>query len=330
MIENLDFITPGKAVSAAKLLMQFGEEDTILEEVLEQLAQTGAELDLSDLPSQKSMGEAAQRLKMEEGMKKGGISPEKLPENDPLRLYLEELAAIPVAGDLSLLVEQKKTERILEMSLSRVVEIAPEFTGYGVLLLDLIQEGSMGLMQAVESFHGDSREFESYRDARIRFAMAKAVLLQAQAFGLGEKLRQATEDYRATDERLLAELGRNPTLEEMAEALHMTEEETANVAKTLSDIRALGRAKQPENTDLPQEEEQAVEDTAYFQMRQRIAELLSGLNQQDAMLLQLRYGLEGGLPMDAHQVARRLGITPEQVQQKEAEILAKLRDKKED
>lgn len=327
----IDGIADGSTLSAAELLLQFVNSDELtLETVLDCLGEKNVALDISDLPAQRYLGEGAQRLKMEQNMVKNGFSIEKLEDNDPLRLYLQEIAEIPVCGDLSVLAQQHKTTQILELSLGRVVEIAMEFVGYGVLLLDLIQEGSIGVMEAVDSFTGDGKEFESYRDRKIRFSMAKTVLMQAQAFGVGEKLRQGVEDYRSTDERLLAELGRNPTLEEIAEALHITAEESANLAKTLENIRLLTRAKQPENTDLPQEEEQAVEDTAYFQMRQRIAELLSGLNEKDATLLQMRYGLEGGLPMSPAQVAARMGITVEDVVAKETEILKQLRQQKED
>lgn len=326
----LDTIMPGSTLSAANLLVRFGQaEGELLEEILFRLSEMGVQLDLTDLPAQKYMGEGAQRLKTEEKLAKEGLAPEKLPENDPLRLYLEEVAALPVCGDAALLWEQKKIDRLMELCLSRVIEIAAEFTGYGVLLLDLIQEGSMGLMESLERFCGEARDFENYRDEKIRFSMGRAVLLQAQAFGVGEKLRQGVEDYRATDERLLAELGRNPSLEEIAEAMHVTPEEAENVAKTLESIRSLNRAKQPENTDLPQEEEQAVEDTAYFQMRQRIEDLMTGLEERDIKLLKYRYALDGGIPLTAEEVACELGMTVQQVQQKEAEILAKLRNKKE-
>ena len=83
--------------------------------------------------------------------------------------------------------------------------------------------------------------------------------------------------------------------------------------------------KTPEEDALPQEEDQAVEDTAYFQMRQRIAELLSGLSEEDAKLLTLRYGLEGGTPQSPQQVAQKLGIPVSQVAEREAQILQKLR-----
>jgi DNA-directed RNA polymerase sigma subunit (sigma70/sigma32) len=99
------------------------------------------------------------------------------------------------------------------------------------------------------------------------------------------------------DERLLTELGRNPTTAEIAEGLHMTLSETEAVAEMLDNLKMLNRVKAPQQQELPQEEDQAVEDTAYFQMRQRINELLSVLPEGDAKLLTLRFGLEGGLPM---------------------------------
>lgn len=118
--------------------------------------------------------------------------------------------------------------------------------------------------------------------------------LQARANGVGQKLRQAMEDYRAVDERLLSELGRNPTLEEIALEMHMTPEDADTVRRVLEDARMLQRATAPKEEEAAGEENQAVEDTAYFQMRQRIAELLSVLPQEDAKLLTLRYGLEKG------------------------------------
>ena len=216
--------------------------------------------------------------------------------------------------------------RLVNLSLSRVVELAAEYTGNGVLLLDLIQEGSIGLWRATEAFAGDGQAFEAFRDQRIRFYLDKAVILHALETGVGQKLRTAAEDYRSVDERLLSELGRNPTLEEIAEAMHMSVEETAAVAKNLEAARLLAQAKQPVQPEQEEaEDRQAVEDTAYFQMRQRIADLLSELNEQEKTLLTLRFGLEGGKPLTAEQVGARLGITPEEAVRMEAAVLAKLR-----
>ena len=140
-------------------------------------------------------------------------------------------------------------------------------------------------------------------------------------------MRSALEDYRAVDERLLGELGRNPTLEEIAEELHMRPEEAASVRKMLDDAQTLAQVKkvqEPEEEET-EEDNQAVEDTALFQMRQRISDLLSGLSKEDARLLTLRFGLEGAKPLTPEEVGRKLGLTPQEVVAREGAALAKLR-----
>ena len=322
----------GDAVSAAKLLTLLeGEEEQAVEDALQDLETGCMILDISDLPRNVSGGEAAVRLKREAQLARKELKPADLDEGDPLRLYLEEVAAMPAFGEETLLAEQcaggdeEAMLRLTNLGLSRVIDLAREHTGRGVLLLDLIQEGSLGLWQAIRNFRGG--DYSAHRDRWIRFYMAKAVTLQARSRGVGQKLRTALEDYRAVDERLLAELGRNPTLAEIAEELHMTEEETAAVKKMLDDARILANAKKPpvDEEEEKEAQEQAVEDTALFRMRQRISDLLSGLNEADQKLLTLRFGLEGGKPMTPEETGRRLGLTAEEVVAREAAALAKLR-----
>lgn len=310
-------LQPGKRPTAANLLALCESEEE-LEELLEQ----GLDTDLSDLPTFSNYSAVAQRLAVEAQLHKAQELLQFGPE-DPLTMYMQELAAIPVCGDEDILASQlpDSAQQLMNLSLSRVVELSFDYTGKGVLLLDLIQEGSMGLWAGICAYEGG--DFASFRDTCIRRAMEKAVLLQAYAAGLGHKLRQAVEDYRMTDQRLLTELGRNPTPEEIAEALHMQPGEAAMVAGILENARTMDRAK-PEEPD-PQEEEQAVEDTAYFQMRQRINELLSELTEQEAKLLTLRYGLEGGKPMSAAEAGVKLGMTVQQAIELEADALQKLR-----
>ena len=181
----------------------------------------------------------------------------------------------------------------------------------------------MGLWEQLPCYkNGDLTE---YCDHWIRWFMVKAVVRQAYAAGTGSKLRQAMEDYRTVDERLLTELGRNPTTEEIAEAMHITVSEVETVAAMLENAQMLRRIKQPKKEEIPEEDDQAVEDTAYFQMRQRISDLLASLEPKQAQLLTLRYGLEGGIPMKPEQVAQKLGMTVEQVVAAEAAALSKLR-----
>lgn len=335
----IEQLSAGARLSAARLLMRYeGADEEQLEDIFLQLEEKNITLDLSDLTLPAASGETAQRLLREQQMAKQGLQMSQLEQTDPLRLYLEELAQIPVCGDVTALAgelakanatgaeAEELRERMVNLSLSRVVELAAEYAGRGVLLMDMIQEGNLGLWRAIDMFVGEGESFEAYRDGRIRFYLDKAVLLHAHVNGIGQKLRTAAEDYRSVDERLLGELGRNPSLEEMAQALHMSVEETAAVAKTVEAVRALNHTYQPEPEDMPQEEDQAVEDTAYFQMRQRIAELLSALSEEDAKLLTLRYGLEGGLPMDPRQTAEKMGMTAQQVVARETAALKKLRN----
>ena len=327
----LETIENGGSISAARFLtLMEGEDEAAFEDVLLYLEQRDILLDVSDLPKLGAVGEAAIRLRREEQLAQSGDLLQNLEETDPLRLYLEELAQMPACGDMELLSrrllegDKSVTQSITNLMLSRVVSNACEMTGRGVLLLDLIQEGSLGLWQAILNYEGG--DLEALCERRIRWDLARAVTMQARSSGVGQKLRSAMEDYRAVDERLLSELGRNPTLEEIAEAMHMSVEETAAVAKNLEAARLLAQAKQPVQPEQEEaEDRQAVEDTAYFQMRQRIADLLSELNEQEKTLLTLRFGLEGGKTLTAEQVGARLGMTPEEAVRMEAAVLAKLR-----
>ena len=323
----------GDSVSAAQLLTILEEEnDQAAEDALQEMEMACMTLDISDLPKLGGSGETAVRLRREEQLLRQGLQPDALEENDPLRLYLEEVAAMPAFGDEVLLAEeaakgkQSAMEQLTNLGLSRVIALAGDYAGYGVLLLDLIQEGSMGLWHAISHYHGGA--YEQHRDKWIRFYLSKAVFLQARAGGVGQKLRTAMEDYRAVDERLLGDLGRNPTLEEMAQELHLTVSETETVRRMLENARMMHKTRQEaEEPEPTEEEEQAVENTALFQMRQRIADLLSGLSEQDQKLLTLRFGLEGGLPVSAEETGRKLGLTPEEVAAREAAALANLRNK---
>ena len=317
-------------VSAARLLtVTDGMGDEAMEEVFLRLEEENVPIDLSDLPLSGASGEAARRLREEEQLVRSGKLLAGLEENDPLGVYLRELASIPACGDpellaLELLEGRDVANRLVDLSLGRVVELAQEYTGRGVLLLDLIQEGSLGLWNGILRFTGGS--FESFRDGCIRRYMAQAVIRQARASGLGQKMRQAVEDYRMVDERLLSELGRNPTLDEIAEAMHMTVPEIEAVRKFLDNARLVGKAhetKEPEE-ETP-EDTQAVEDTAYYQTRERVDSLMSGISELEQKVVTMRYGLDGKAPQTAQEVGRRLDLTVTEVVELETAALAKMR-----
>ena len=319
-------LTMGDTVSASQILTLLeGEDGQALEDALQELETACVKLDISDLPKNGGTGDTALRLKQEAQLVQEGLNPKALEPNDPLRLYLEEVAAVPVCGDEQLLAETgDNPEALTNLGLSRVIELAQDYVGYGVLLMDLIQEGSLGLWQAIGCYRAGA--YAAHRDRWIRFYLARAVILQAHSSGIGQKMRRAMEDYRQVDERLLGELGRNPTIEEIADELHMNPEEAQTVRKMMDNARMLDKAVRPEDEEEEPEAEQAVEDTALFQMRQRIGDLLSGLDETDAKLLSLRFGLEGGKPVSPEETGRLLGMTAQEVVAREAEALAKLRN----
>lgn len=339
LTDALSKLKTGDTMDAATLLaLSEGEEEETLEQAFQTLEDLSVSLDLSGLPPAPGVGEAAARLRMEKQLASrvdmiSGLSPE-----DPLRLYLQEVAELSSqAGEPEALLPELERANgeenprdpvcgaVAGACLGRVVELAREYVGRGVLLLDLIQEGSMGLWQGILAWVG-GEHFADHRDWWIRQYMARAVVRQARENGLGQHLRRRMEDYRSVDERLLEELGRNPTPEEIAGQMHIPAAEEENVRRMVELARTMGKLrKASEPAPADEEQDQAVEDTAYFRMRQRIADLLSCVDDQDAKILTLRFGLEDGKVRTPEQTAAMLGLTPEQVTAREAEALGKLR-----
>lgn len=326
----------GDRISASRFLTLLeGEEEQALEDAFQTLEDLSVSLDISDLPRPSVPAETGKRLAMEEKLVQQGKLLTGLAEGDPLRLYLEDLAGIPAFGDVDLLAmelarcnSREETEapvqmQLVNLSLSRVVELAGEYTGRGVLLMDLIQEGSLGLWRGILAYV-DGLNFETVRDWWIRQYMARAVTMQARQSGVGNKVREAMEAYRAADKQLLSQLGRNPTVEEIALEIGISAEEAEVYQDMLRTAQIIEKAKRPVKEQEP-EDDQAVEDTAYFRMRQRISELLSALSEQEAKILTLRYGLDGAQPCTPQEAGAKMGMTADQVLQTEAAALAKLR-----
>lgn len=318
-------------LSAARFLALMEDEcDEALEEALVYLQSVHIELDIMDLPKIEAAGQTALRLHREEELVKSDALAENLEENDPLRLYLQEVAELAKPTDVQTLARRfaggydAVVPALTNAMLPTVIEMACGLTGRGVLLMDLIQEGSLGLWQGILSYQEGN--FKAHAQWWIGQYLAKAVLVQARQNGIGQKMKQAMEAWRSADRLLLDRLGRNPTREEIAHHLGITADEANAVLEMLSAAQLLQRAKPEEKqTAATEEEEQPVEDTAYFRLRQRVQELLSVLPPQDAQLLTLRYGLEGGLPLSPEDVGDKLGLTAEEVVAREAAALAQLR-----
>lgn len=328
----IDALRSGTTFSALQfltLLERESEED--FEEALVMLSDKDIALDVSELPTLSDGSDLATRLARERQLVQEQNLPEGLEENDPLRLYLQELQHMDAHDDVHSLVrrsldgDEKARLRLMDQMLPRVQHHAFALVGRSMLLMDLIQEGSLGLWQAILTYQ--SGDFESYCDRRVQYALAAAMTHQAREQGVGMKLLRSMERYRSTDQRLLTELGHNPTMEEIAAELNMTLEEAELVLQTLEAARTLSRTREAaQPREETPEDSMSVEDTAYFQMRQRISELLSVLSAEDAQILTLRFGLEGALPLTPEETGRRMGLTAQQVLQREAAALAQLRE----
>ncbi len=286
-------------------------------------------LDVTALPVDYGSGDTAVRLRREQNLVESGKLLDSLDETDPLKLYLLEMHDISACENVDELIQKlsigdgNAAQQLVNAMLPEVTDLAFAYVGHGVLLLDLIQEGSLGLWQALQEEISD--DVFAHCRRRIAMAMSKAVARQARQNGIGQGLRGMVEDYRSVDQKLLVDLGRNPTVEEIANAMHIGVEQALYIGEMHESAKLLaGMAANnpPEDT---QQEDLAVEDTAYFQMRQRIAELLSNLPQEDAELLSLRFGLDGKLPKTPEEVGHILHLTSEQVVAKEAAALALLR-----
>jgi len=325
----LERLPRGSVLQATRLLTLLeGEDDTAVTEAFELLEEKRITLDISTLPKDPGSGQAAQRLAREEFLVREGDLLRDLEENDPLRLYLEEIASVPTAGDPQLLAErsrageQEAVAQLLNASVGIAISCAKELTGRGVLLMDLIQEANLGLWQSI--LHFEEGDFVEQANWWISQYLAQAVFVQARESGVGERMRLTLERYRDADRRLLVELGRNPTREEIAVEIGITPEAAEVYEDMLRAAQTMERVKEPPKDD-PAEEERAVEDTAYFQSRQRVQELLSALEPVEAQVLAMRFGLEGGAPLTPQEIAAKLNITADQAVQIEGAALQKLR-----
>ena len=332
----VDGLRAGDTMNARRFLtLMEMSEDQSSEDAALQLEQLGVMLDVSDLPRLAGNPDTETRLQLEEKLFRQGGWENTLDKRDPLRLFLREMKDFAELSDENELArkgaagDENAMQALTGGYLRTVYETAGEYMGKGVLLLDLIQEGSLGLWQAVLSYREGS--FREHALWWIRQAMARAVTLQAQEGGIGHHLAEQIDAFQKADKKLLTALGRNPTMAELASELNVTLEEANSLAKTLREVREMAKIRNLEEkgpeaaAEEEAESEAAVEDTAYYQTRERVDSLLSGLSEQETLLLNMRYGLDGRQPLSVSETAMKLGLTGDEVVAAEAAALAKMR-----
>jgi len=265
---------------------------------------------------------------------------EGIESTDPVRQYLREIGKVPLLDaeeEIELAKRYEKAERkakdkLTESNLRLVVSIAKKYIGRGLSLLDLIQEGNQGLIRAVEKY--DWRrgfKFSTYATWWIRQAITRAIADQARTIRIPVHMVETINKLYRTSRRLMQELGREPTPEEIGEELDIDAERVREIFKIAQEVTSLeapvGEDKESFLGDfIPDESQLSPVDQASKQLlKNHLDEVLATLSDREAKVLKLRFGLEGNKQMTLEEVGKVFGVTRERIRQIEAKALRKLK-----
>ena len=260
--------------------------------------------------------------------------------DDPVRMYLKEIGRIPLLSfdeelDLAKRIlenDEEAKQKLAESNLRLVVSIAKKYVGRGMLFLDLIQEGNMGLIKAVEKFdYTKGFKFSTYATWWIRQAITRAIADQARTIRIPVHMVETINKLIRTSRHLLQILGREPTPEESAEEMEIPVEKVMEIQKIAQDPVSLETPIGEEDDShlgdfIPDDESPAPHDSAaYTLLKEQLEEVMSTLTPREAKVLKLRFGLEDGKARTLEEVGKEFQVTRERIRQIEAKALRKLR-----
>ncbi len=311
-----------------------------IERLYDQLEQSGVDIinydgAASDEETKNELGQMESAKDMEKMLQQEGLA-----IDDPVRMYLKEIGKVPLLDtDAELEIAKKMSEgdeqaktMLIEANLRLVVSIAKRYVGKGMFFLDLIQEGNLGLMKAVEKFdYTKGYKFSTYATWWIRQAITRAIADQARTIRIPVHMVETIHKVSRYQRQLLQELGHEATAEEIAEKIGMSADKVREIMKIAQDPVSLetpiGEEEDSHLGDfIPDDDSPAPQEAASFAMlREQLSEVLHTLTPREEHVLKLRYGLDDGRPRTLEEVGKEFNITRERIRQIEAKALRKLR-----
>lgn len=266
--------------------------------------------------------------------------PEGISLEDPVRMYLKEIGKVPLLSADEEIILAKRMEhgdeyakkRLAEANLRLVVSIAKRYVGRGMLFLDLIQEGNLGLIKAVEKFdYTKGYKFSTYATWWIRQAITRAIADQARTIRIPVHMVETINKLIRAQRQLLQELGREPTPEEVAKELNLPVERVREIQKISQEPVSLetpiGEEEDSHLGDFIQDDNVPVpaEAAAFTLLKEQLVDVLSTLTEREQKVLRLRFGLDDGRARTLEEVGKEFNVTRERIRQIEAKALRKLR-----
>ena len=275
-----------------------------------------------------------------DGADDSSLKVDQITVDDPVRMYLKEIGKVDLLTadeerDLAQRMEagdDDARDHLAEANLRLVVSIAKRYTGRGLSFLDLIQEGNLGLLKAVEKFdYKKGFKFSTYATWWIRQAITRAIADQARTIRIPVHMVETINKLIRVQRQLIQELGREPEVEELAAELDITPEKVREIMKISQEPVSLEKPIGEEedshlgdfipDEDIPSPEQQA----AFTLLKEQLNEILASLTQREGKVLRLRFGLDDGRPRTLEEVGKEFGVTRERIRQIEAKALRKLR-----
>ena len=317
-----------------------------VEKVYEALEQANVDVieDLDDLdddelePDVEELDKIEEEIKLDESTESDVLDQVNI--EDPVRLYLKEIGKIPLlSADEEIEYASKMMDgdenarkKLSEANLRLVVSIAKKYVGRGMLFLDLIQEGNLGLIKAVEKFdYRKGYKFSTYATWWIRQAITRAIADQARTIRIPVHMVETINKLIRTQRHLLQTLGREPTIEEVAEEMEMSVERVKEIKKVSQEPVSLetpiGEEEDSHLGDfIPDEDAPSPSElAAYTLLREQLDEIIQTLTPREAKVLRLRFGLDDGKARTLEEVGKEFNVTRERIRQIEAKALRKLR-----